>query len=185
VDAARQGVTFHDFEQALWRHLLRAGRAATQEFLDAQGTGDLGEAVQLPDGQQARRLAEPHPRPLTGVFGTFTLCRACYGTREGQKVVLVPLDDRRPPSSLAPVGHLGAVGARSPGLTPSPVPSSPGSRTGIWSLSAGAENSARAAKSKDSAAHPSHLPSFLARPLCPAGFIAHSFSSRKLSARML
>jgi hypothetical protein len=94
LEAARRGATFHDFEQGLWQHVLRAGHAATAEFLQRQGTGDLGAAVQLPDGQEARRLAEPHPRPLTGVFGTFTLCRTCYGTREGQKVAFVPLDNR-------------------------------------------------------------------------------------------
>jgi len=93
-DAARRGATFHDFEQGLWQHLLRAGHAATAAFLDAQGTGDLGEAVPLPDGQEVRRLPQPHPRPLTCVFGTFTLWRACYGTREGPKVALVPPDNR-------------------------------------------------------------------------------------------
>lgn len=94
LHAARQGLTFHQFEQGLWQHLLHAGRAATGAFLDRQGSGDLGPALPLPDGQEVRRLPELHPRQLTCVFGTFTLSRTCYGSREGQKIDFVPLDNR-------------------------------------------------------------------------------------------
>src|SRR4051794_28214603 len=94
LEAARHGLTFHDFEQGLWQHVLRAGHAATEEFLQRQGSGDLGETLTLPDGQEVRRLPEPHPRDLTGLFGTFTLTRVGYGSREGQKVAFVPLDNR-------------------------------------------------------------------------------------------
>ena len=52
-EAVRQGLTFHDLEQNLWQLLLRAGHAATQEFLQGQGEGDLGEALTL--GEQERR----------------------------------------------------------------------------------------------------------------------------------
>ena len=54
--AARQATTFHDFEQGLWQHVLRAGHAATQAFLQRQGSGDLGATVTLPDGSAVRRL---------------------------------------------------------------------------------------------------------------------------------
>ena len=94
VDAVTNGLSFHDFEHGTLDRLLSAGRAATEDFLDQQGTGDLGPEVTLPDGQQVRRLPQTHTRPLSGVFGSFTLPRTCYGTREGQKIAFVPLDNR-------------------------------------------------------------------------------------------
>ena len=92
--AAGQGSTFHDFEQGLWTLLLRAGHAATAEFLQAQGCGDLGEVLTLTDGRDVRRLPDLHPRDLTCVFGTFTLWRTGYGSRAGQKIDFVPVDNR-------------------------------------------------------------------------------------------
>jgi hypothetical protein len=94
LSAAQSAATFHTFELGLWQRLLRLGHDAVGLFLTAQGTGDLGESFTLPDGQHLRRLSETHDRPLTSVFGAFTLHRTCYGTREGQKIALVPLDNR-------------------------------------------------------------------------------------------
>jgi hypothetical protein len=94
VQAIQQPTTFHEFEQAVWNSLLEVGRAATQEFLAGVGTGDLGPELTLPDGSTVRRLPDPHPRDLTCLFGTFTLPRTCYGTREGQKIRFVPVDNR-------------------------------------------------------------------------------------------
>jgi hypothetical protein len=48
----------------------------------------------LPDGQLLRRLQQLHTREFTCVFGTFSLPRTCYGSREGQKIDFVPLDNR-------------------------------------------------------------------------------------------
>jgi hypothetical protein len=86
--------SFHDFEQQLWSQLLRLGRSATAEFLHAQGAGDLGPCLTLPDGKVVHRLADTHDRALTCVFGSFTLSRVCYAKRERQKIDFVPLDDR-------------------------------------------------------------------------------------------
>jgi hypothetical protein len=94
LDAVRNGLTFHDFELGLWQRVLALGRAAAQLFLDGQGPGDLGPERTLPDGRTVRRLEGLHPRPLTGVFGTFTLRRTCYGSRPGQKMDFVPVDNR-------------------------------------------------------------------------------------------
>lgn len=91
---ANAGATFHDFEYGLWLRLLDLGRQAVELFLAACGTGDLGEAFTLPDGQPLRRLEQTHDRELTSVFGTFTLERTCYGSRAGQKIDFVPLDNR-------------------------------------------------------------------------------------------
>jgi hypothetical protein len=94
VASARDGATFHDFEHGLWQQLLDLGHQAVGLFLDAQGSGDLGESFTLPDGQTLRRREQLHDRDLTSIFGTFTLQRTCYGSRAGQKIDFVPLDNR-------------------------------------------------------------------------------------------
>ena len=54
----------------------------------------LGDHVRLPDGSTADRLPTTHARGYRSVFGDFTLTRTCYGTRDGQKIAFVPLDNR-------------------------------------------------------------------------------------------
>ncbi len=63
-------------------------------FFDRVGDGDLGKTVTLEDGRRLRRLPGDHVRPYQSVFGPFDLHRAVYGTRVGQRIELVPLDQR-------------------------------------------------------------------------------------------
>jgi hypothetical protein len=92
--AADAGLPAHQVEQELWTRLLALGRHAFGLFLDLQGSGDLGPTLELPDGSTAHRLEQPHDRPYRSVFGDFTLSRTVYGSREGQKIAFVPLDNR-------------------------------------------------------------------------------------------
>jgi hypothetical protein len=92
--AAAEGRPAHELERQLFSRVLALGREAFSLFLRLQGPGDLGEQVRLPDGSTALRLEQPHERPYRCVFGDFTLTRTCYGSREGQKIVFVPLDNR-------------------------------------------------------------------------------------------
>jgi hypothetical protein len=48
----------------------------------------------LADGQQSQRLAKLHARRYVSVFGEFLLQRTAYGSREGQAITCVPLDNR-------------------------------------------------------------------------------------------
>ena len=41
-----------------------------------------------------RRLPERHDRRYVSIFGELTIDRVVYGTREGQKIERVPLDER-------------------------------------------------------------------------------------------
>jgi hypothetical protein len=91
--AVRQGQPVHEVEQALWHQLRRLGYQALAQFFALLGSGDLGESVELPDGRR-QRLAQEHPRRYVSIFGEFVLSRAAYGTREGQKIEFVPLDNR-------------------------------------------------------------------------------------------
>jgi hypothetical protein len=92
--AATQGTPVHEAERALWQRLLALGRAALGQFFTLQGPGDLGDTVSLPDGPTWERLPEPHTRRYVSIFGEFHLTRTVYGSREGQKIAFVPLDNR-------------------------------------------------------------------------------------------
>jgi hypothetical protein len=54
----------------------------------------MGDTVTLPDGRVCQRLEENHQRRYVSIFGEFMLERAVYGSREGQKIDWVPVDDR-------------------------------------------------------------------------------------------
>jgi hypothetical protein len=92
--SVQEGKTFDDFERQLWQKMLKLGNEAVGQFLAGQGTGDLGETATLTDGCVVRRLADRHSREFTCVFGTFVIERTVYGSREGQKLELVPVDTR-------------------------------------------------------------------------------------------
>jgi len=92
--AAIEGTAVHEVEKGIWQRLLAMGRRATGQFLQMQGDGDVGETIEMPDGEELRRLPEPHQRTYRSIFGPFTLSRYVYGTREGQRIDFVPLDAR-------------------------------------------------------------------------------------------
>jgi hypothetical protein len=92
--AASQGAPAHEAERAIWQRILALGRAALAQFFALQGSGDLGETITLPDGRTCERLPQLHARRYVSVFGTFRLQRTAYGSREGQKIAFVPLDNR-------------------------------------------------------------------------------------------
>jgi hypothetical protein len=92
--AAQDGTPLHEVERSLWQQVLRIGNQALQHFFTLLGSGDQGAALTLPDGRTVERLPEPHARRYVSVFGEFTLARTCYGSREGQKIAFVPLDNR-------------------------------------------------------------------------------------------
>jgi hypothetical protein len=93
-DAVAQGTPAHDAERAIWQRLLALGHAALAQFFALQGTGDQGDSVTLPDGHTCQRLPQLHSRRYVSLFGPFTLHRTAYGSREGQKIEFVPLDNR-------------------------------------------------------------------------------------------
>jgi hypothetical protein len=93
-EAVQKGTPLHEVERIVWRQVLLMGRAALGQFLTCLGTGDLGESVTLPDGRVCQRLQELHSRRYVSIFGEFRLKRKVYGSREGQKIEFVPLDNR-------------------------------------------------------------------------------------------
>jgi hypothetical protein len=94
TDSLADGRPVHEVEGGLWDLALQVGRRALSAFLDVHGSGDLGPTATLPDGREVHRLEERHTRRYVSVFGAFTIERTAYGSREGQALEFVPLDDR-------------------------------------------------------------------------------------------
>src|SRR5215216_3056030 len=93
-EAAQMGTPVHEVERMVWRQVLKLGHATLKQFFATLGTGDMGEHVVLPDGTEVDRLPKVHKRRYVSIFGTFELLRTVYGSREGQKIEFVPLDNR-------------------------------------------------------------------------------------------
>jgi hypothetical protein len=94
VSALQEGTAVHKVEEGLWDVLLRAGHQSMQAFFDSHGTGDLGARLTLPNGEEVDRLDKLHTRQYVSIFGRFDLERVAYGTREGQSMAFVPVDNR-------------------------------------------------------------------------------------------
>lgn len=92
--AAKDGRAMHEVERGLWQRLRQIGHTCLEQFLRLQGNGDLGESVTLPTGEVGQRLEELHERRYVSIFGEFRLQRVVYGSRDKQKIDLVPLDNR-------------------------------------------------------------------------------------------
>jgi hypothetical protein len=90
-EAYQEGGTAHEVESGLWQRMLKLGRSVYQAWLDLFGDGDAGDWIVLEEGREVRRLDALHRREIRNVF---ELNRAVYGTREGQKIDAVPLDER-------------------------------------------------------------------------------------------
>lgn len=92
--AARGSQRIDTVERELFRRLLHLGHSLLSAFVAQQGDGDLGPEAETPDGHVARRLPERHDRRYVSIFGELTIARVAYGSREGQRIERVPLDER-------------------------------------------------------------------------------------------
>lgn len=92
--AAQEGQRIDTVERELFRQLLGLGHTLLSAFVAAQGDGDLGPEAETPGGRTVRRLPERHDRRYVSIFGELTIARVVYGTREGQTIEHVPLDER-------------------------------------------------------------------------------------------
>lgn len=92
--AAEIGLRIDTVEREVFRQLLGLGHTLLSAFVAAQGDGDLGPEVETPEGRNVRRLPQRHDRRYVSIFGELSVERVVYGTREGQKIEHVPLDER-------------------------------------------------------------------------------------------
>jgi hypothetical protein len=92
--AARDGQRIDTVEREVFRQLLGLGHTLLSAFVAAHGDGDLGPEAEVSEGRSVRRLPERHDRRYVSIFGELTIDRVVYGTREGQKIERVPLDEQ-------------------------------------------------------------------------------------------
>jgi hypothetical protein len=92
--AAQSGTPIHEVETGIWKRILQMGQLSLGRFIALQGDGDMGETIHTEDGHSWRRLENHHDRRYVSIFGEFPLSRVVYGSREGQKIEFVPLDNR-------------------------------------------------------------------------------------------
>lgn len=92
--AYEHGDAVHELERGLFRQLLRMGHQLLELFFALGGSGDQGDRLRLGDGREVKRLEHSRPRAYQSVFGAHQLERVVYGTREGQKIDYVPLDQQ-------------------------------------------------------------------------------------------
>jgi hypothetical protein len=92
--ASREGQRIDTVEREVFRQLLGLGHSLLSAFVAAHGDGDIGPQTEAPEGRTVRRLPERHDRRYVSIFGELTIDRVAYGTREGQRIERVPLDER-------------------------------------------------------------------------------------------
>lgn len=73
--------------------MLNLGRLLLQEFVDQQGSGDLGPTLEY-HGKTLQRLDTPYEKRYVSVFGEIPILRTVFGTRKSQKQEVAPLDTR-------------------------------------------------------------------------------------------
>ncbi len=94
LQAVQEHQPLHELERQTWARLLSMGHEVLALLFALLGPGDVGKTATLGDGRTLRRLSDLHHRPYQSPFGEFDLPRFVYGTREGQAIELVPLDER-------------------------------------------------------------------------------------------
>lgn len=79
-------------ERDLMAQLLDLGLTLLNLFVAQHGDGDLGETTETVEGPTVQRLPRMHERRYVAIFGELVIPRFVYGSREGQKIELAPLD---------------------------------------------------------------------------------------------
>ena len=90
--AVEESSRIDQVERDLIAQLLDLGLTLLNLFVAQHDDGDLGATAETSEGQTLRRLAQTHDRRYVAIFGELTIPRIVYGTREGQKIELAPLD---------------------------------------------------------------------------------------------
>ena len=94
-EAARSGMPLDELERKTLGAVLLMGKRNVDQFLKAQGNGDLGETVTTEEGQPLRRSPDVVERPLRTVFGEPSFSQVVYAVGPKRKIALRPIDVRR------------------------------------------------------------------------------------------
>jgi hypothetical protein len=103
--AVDEGRRNDQVERDLMAQLLDLGLTLLNLFVARHGNGDLGPTTKTVEGCTVQRLTTVHDRRYVAIFGELTIPRVVYGTREGQAIERVPLDEKLG----LPAGHFSYV----------------------------------------------------------------------------
>jgi hypothetical protein len=107
--ASEEGRRIDEVERLAFTGLLSMGLTLLKAFVAAAGNGDVGESLHVASDpaqvsepprettaapRTVRRLPGMRTRRYASIFGELTIRRSVYGTRERQKIEVVPLDAR-------------------------------------------------------------------------------------------
>ena len=101
-EAARQGMTMKEFERGLLGGLLCTGRRVVDQFLIAQGDGDLGETAIHPEDSSDDQTIEPR-KIYRSSEAAARLLRTVFGEHEFSAYVYREGKDRRCPIVRRPI----------------------------------------------------------------------------------
>jgi hypothetical protein len=90
--AVEESRRIDQLERDLMAQLLDLGLTLLNLFVAQHGNGDLGETAETVEGRTVQRLSLMHDRRYVAIFGEMTIPRVVYGSREGRKIELAPLD---------------------------------------------------------------------------------------------
>ena len=93
-EAVRSGRSLHEVEQKTLGAVLLMGKLNVDQYLQAQGKGDLGETVTTATGRTLRRSPEVVERRLRTVFGEHSFAQFVYAVGPQRKIELRPIDAR-------------------------------------------------------------------------------------------
>jgi len=88
--AVEENTPIHEVEEELIEDLRSLGRSAVEAFIERQGDGDVGEAVEH-DGHTLKRLPDVACARYFSAFGPVWTEQYGYATRPTQKIELKPL----------------------------------------------------------------------------------------------
>lgn len=92
-EAGPKGLRIDEVERDVLAGLIQLGLALSQEFVDQQGDGDVGESVTI-GGRELQRSDEPKRRRYLGPFGELGVSRFVYSAGKKKAHEYVPLDAR-------------------------------------------------------------------------------------------
>jgi hypothetical protein len=91
--AGRSGVAAHEVERNIFDYVLKIGHQMLGYFFQLQGSGDVGDKIDLPNGSNIKRLNQSS-RMYRSLLGDFQLTRYGYGMRKKQAILCYPVDTR-------------------------------------------------------------------------------------------
>lgn len=94
IASVASGESFDATERAVWDMVRKTGFVAMELFVKLQGTGDLGEQLEVADDKQLHRSDEPVKSIVRSIFGQHCFEQYTYSAGKNRKVELYSISAR-------------------------------------------------------------------------------------------